>query len=880
MGGQPASTEDLFQQILDTPRPARAIVLDVASGGDEELARRVMRLIDAYEREGEDHAERAPHLPPEHEPAPVRVGRYVIESMVAEGGMSVVYRARQEQPRRLIALKVIRPHLTSVGAMSRFTLETQVLGMLQDPCIAQIYDAGTAEAEFEDGRTELRSFLAMELVDGAPVTIHAKEQGLGVAACVGLVADICEAVHSAHQHGVIHRDLKPANILVTRSSRPKVLDFGAACLASELVSAVATSEAHIVVGTGPYLSPEHVCGDLREIDTRSDVYSLGVILYELLTGRTPFEVDGVPLPEAARRIRSGERTPILTAAPRIPRDLALVVERAMASSKLHRYQSAADFGADLRRFLRREPVLAHAPGTLYELRMLAVRRPRLLSLAGLALLAVMVAAVLAVYQASVATREARAKGAALADAAAARDEAEASADFLENILIAANPDQAGRDVRLRDLLDGAAGKIEGSFAGKPSSESRAREAIGRTYMGLGRLEEARVQLERAYELRRTSLGEEHPTTARCGMALAAALGVIGRSEESHALYAKALDVFRREYPDGNRLTIDAMLGLASVEKDRQNFPEALRLFREAVALARAGGGPLSGADMHAMATYADALHWTGSTPEAQALYDEIVGPMRASLGEDHPWTLQAQSGAAAVDANMGRLAEAEELYRAVYASRTRVLGPEHGDTLGAANNLAGVLLRAGRLDEARELYEQVIAGAEKTLGPDHRNTLKSRFNLAQVHVFAGRTVEARALLTSILAAQRATLGPAHVDIADSLQLLGGIAAMDDDQGEAESLFHEAIGMLTELLDPSHPFILKLRFQRGQCLDALARFTEAEEELVQAAQGLLARGPALAERARAAVEELAACYEAQGRHADAERARAMIVDAAR
>lgn len=868
--GEASTVERLFQQMLDTAPAERPRVLENATEGNSALYGRIMQLVGAYENSAVSVDTRASLLPPETETHPLRVGRYEILSVLAEGGVSIVYVARQQQPSRPIALKIIRSCFASPGMFRRFAMEAEVVGRLRHPGIAHVYDAGDATAEFCDGHTETRAFLAMELIDGLTLPAFARTRALGVTEIVRIMALVCDAVHAAHQQGVIHRDLKPANILVDSSGQPKVLDFGAACLTADLMSAAAISQVGVLIGTGPYLSPEHAAGDPGQIDTRSDVYSLGVILYELLSGKSPIDVAGVPIQEAARRILSTAAMPLSEASSALAGDLSLVVGMAIAKNKKDRYQSAAEFSADLRQFLARGPVTAHAPSAMYELRMFAARRKRLVVALGIGASLLCALTITAVYAANIARLEAREKAAALAEVTRSRDEAQAAATFLEGVLSAANPEEVGRDVLVRDLLDEAATLVNTKFSQQPASEARAREAIGRTYFGLGDLENALLQLKRAYALRRDTLGENDAITARCAMALGAVTGVMGESNQAAALYTQALAVFRQIYPPGHDAIISALSGLAGIESDRQNFASALELYREAISSARKRNDGLNSSDLRSIAAYAALLQWTGDSTAAQLEYNDVLPRMRKELGTDDPRTLEAESGAAAVALSLGKTTEAESLYRKVLQARTRVLGPDHGDTLGASNNLAMLLSRTGRNAEAEELFTQIIQNAERVLGPDHRNTLKSRFNLGQTVLFAGRLDEALKLFTDTLAAQRKGLGPRHVDIADTLQMLATINSRRGDTAAAAEQFREAIEMSSQLLSPQNQFVLQLRSERGACLTKLARFDEAKAELQLAVNGLRAAGSAQSAAAALAAERLAACQESQDRLENAAR----------
>ncbi|MFG0275763.1 MAG: serine/threonine protein kinase, partial [Phycisphaerales bacterium] len=380
---------------------------------------------------------------PTHARPPERIDRYEILSVIGEGGMGVVYRARQEKPAREVALKVIRAGVPTSEQLRRFELEADVLGRLKHPGIAQVYDAGTL-----DEGAGAQPYFAMELVDGQPLTKHAAARGLSVRDRLALFAKVCDAVQHAHGKGVIHRDLKPGNILVTPDGEPKVLDFGVARLTDADVQSV-TMQTDIgqLIGTVPYMSPEQVAGDPGDLDTRSDVYALGVVLYELLTDRLPYDLRQKMIAEAARIIQEEEPTSLSSVSRALRGDIETIVGTALAKEKDRRYASASAFAADLRRFLQDEPIAARPPSASYQLQKFARRNK--------ALVGGVVATFIALAGGLVGTTT-FALGEAQQRQAAdqARAEAERIAEFQAEQLSAIEPELMG--VRLRaSILDAA-----------------------------------------------------------------------------------------------------------------------------------------------------------------------------------------------------------------------------------------------------------------------------------------------------------------------------------------------------------------------------------------------------------------------------------------
>ena len=448
-----------------------------------------------------------------------RIGQYTIRGIIGEGGMGVVYEAEQESPRRTVALKVIRPEFATPAALRRFRHEAQALGRLQHEGIARILEAGRAADT---------PFFAMELIRGMPVLEYAAARAPDTRGKLELVARIAEAVHHAHQKGVIHRDLKPANILVDESGRPKVLDFGIARVLEEAgPGATLQTSAGQLIGTVSSMSPEQAAGDPGAIDTRTDVYALGLILYELLAGRRPFDLSETTLQESLRVIREEEPARLGAVDRRFKGDIETIAAHALEKDRERRYQSAAELAADLRRAMAHEPIHARPATTVYQLRKFARRNRALVAGAASAVLALLVGLV----GVTIALRHAIA---AREDEARARRVAEAVNLYLnDDLLSAVSPYEMGKDVTMRQVLDDAAAHIAGRFDQEPVVEAEIRSTLGKTYWQLGELDRAEPQLVRALELRRML-----PDTP--GEELAESLTRLGHLYRNRGEFAKAV----------------------------------------------------------------------------------------------------------------------------------------------------------------------------------------------------------------------------------------------------------------------------------------------------------------------------------------------------
>jgi tetratricopeptide (TPR) repeat protein len=617
---------------------------------------------------------------------PARIGRYRIIRLLGEGGMGTVYEAEQDQPRRIVALKAIKISLAGPDLLRRFEQESEALARLHHPGIAQVYEAGTA-----DSGSGVQPFFAMEFIAGGePLTLYAEAHHLNTPQRLELMAEVCDAVQYAHQRGIIHRDLKPANIPVDEHGRPKILDFGVARVTDSDTQATRQTDLGQLIGTLAYMSPEQALADPLELDTRSDVYALGVILYELLAGKLPYTLSP-KLHEAISTIREQDPAALGSVNRLYRGDIETVVAKAMEKDKARRYASAAGLAADLRRYLKDEPIMARPAGASYQLYKFA-RRNRALVAGVAAVFVVLVAGVV------VSTREAvRARAAerrANSEAAAAK----AINDFLANDLLAqadagkqagpnSNPDP---DLKVRTVLDRAAAKIAGKFNQQPEVEASIRETIGETYQSLGVYPEARKQLERALELRRKVLGVEDPQTLRTARYLGVVAMDQGKYAEAESIYSQTLEIERRVLGPEHPGMLESMTDLALDYMQEGKNAQAEALDSKTLDIERRVLGPEHPVTLLSMNNLANDYNSEGKNAQAEALASQTLDIERRVLGPEHPHTLLTMATLAIVYSSEGKYAQAEALDSQTLEIRRRVLGPEHSDTLSSMNNLANV----------------------------------------------------------------------------------------------------------------------------------------------------------------------------------------------
>jgi serine/threonine protein kinase/tetratricopeptide (TPR) repeat protein len=688
-------------------------------------------------------------LGPDEEPAPatpaVRIGPYTLLEKLGEGGMGTVWVAEQTKPvRRHVALKVIKVGMDSQQILQRFEAERQALALMNHPNIATVLDAGTSEAGLP--------YFVMELVKGVPITKYCDDRKASVLERLRLFVAVCHAIQHAHQKGVLHRDIKPANVLVSTEEAepvPKVIDFGVAkALHKRLTERPMFTEVGQLVGTLEYMSPEQADQGTWDIDTRADVYALGVLLYVLLVGGTPLDADtlrSAPLSETLRRIREvdpeqpsarltrsgaslGGLSGLRSSDParllrEVKGELDWIVMKALEKDRTRRYEAASALARDVERYLQHEPVEACPPTRRYRLGKF-LRRHRLEAVtaaAGMALL--VVAAAVSTWQAVRATR--------------AEKTAAAVSEFLRNDLLgqsdlANQPGEGpGRDpdVTVRTLLDRAALRIEGKFRQEPLTEAAIRLTIGKAYRALGHYPEGQRQLERSVELYAAQLGANHPATLDSKSNLAYLYGAQGRYDRAEPLSEEVVKGrtarLGADHPD----TLTSKNNLAQQYRAQKKFERAEPLYLEVVRADTATLGADHRETLRAQTNLAALYRDQTRYDLAEPLYEEVVQAQTQKLGADHPDTLVSKNGLAAVYKAEGRYDEAEALFQEVVGARTAMLGADHPDTLTTKNNLALLYLARKRYDLAEPLLREVVEGSRRKLGPTHPDTLQRERNL-------------------------------------------------------------------------------------------------------------------------------------------------------
>ncbi|MBK8270236.1 MAG: serine/threonine protein kinase [Planctomycetes bacterium] len=544
--------EAIFNDLLGISKEARAAAIEQRCGSDGALRSLVEHLL-ASDESGMGDFLRMPVFVSadsfssnETTGSTQSIGDYEIIRRIGEGGMGVVYEARQANPRRTVALKVLRSALPSSETVSRFRHEAHILAKLRHPGIAHIYEAAVAQVDLGGGIQASQPYFAMEMVEGRPLRAFAEEGKFDIRQRLELMILVCEAVQHAHEKGIIHRDLKSENILVEPSGRPRILDFGVArLLASNEEPQTLHTRAGEIIGTLAYMSPEQAGGDSLMVDTRSDIYALGVILYDLLTGRLPHNVSGMALGEAARQICEVESKAPSFHNLRLRGEVDWIVMKCLEKDRARRYHSAIALAEDIQRYLRNEPVLAGAPTRLYRFGKL-VRRNRGIFAAGTAIFALMLVAVIGTRYGLIEAREQRDLALeARADAEREEKNARAVTQFLTRDLLGSidqNLPPQDRDEKISDVLARAETKLDsGVLANEPETEVAIHEVIGHLQFQLGRLDEAERHSRAALYLYRKLVEPDHPKIVEALLNLGEVMHTRGELLESEALFREAIE---------------------------------------------------------------------------------------------------------------------------------------------------------------------------------------------------------------------------------------------------------------------------------------------------------------------------------------------------
>jgi tetratricopeptide (TPR) repeat protein len=819
-----AQAESIIGDVLSLPDDARDKAAEAACGTDAELLRRVRSLLSAATMAEGFMSDATAEQPPlnavamSEKPGTI-IGRYKLLQQIGEGGFGVVFMAEQEKPvRRTVALKVIKLGMDTREVVARFEAERQALAMMDHPNIAKVLDAGATDTG--------RPYFVMELVRGSSITDYCDKHRMPTAGRVALIAQVCRAVQHAHSKGIIHRDLKPSNVLVTVADDkpiPKVIDFGIAkATQARLTDRTLFTAFRQMLGTPQYMSPEQADSDGSDVDTRTDVYSLGVLLYELLVGTTPFDARALRsaaydamrriireteparpstklngLGETAAMVATARSTDVKRLGQTVRGELDWIVMKSLEKDRSRRYETAAAFADDLNRYLSGDAVLAGPASGSYRLKKFVHRYRGGLIIATAAML--LIAAGLAGTTWGL-LREARqrrvaedAQKIAVAQREAAeaqRQNAQAVIAFLTDDLLAkANPELA-RDHKLSDtlvkaLIEPALATIDKRFQGRPAVRAAIQSTLGATLITLGRNDLAEQQCKAAWDYNKTARGNDAPETLDALLNYAMAMDRSGRHADAEPLLKQCWEDNRRVRGENEARTLDVLNDYATCLEELNRHTEAEPLMRQA------------------------------------------LDRLQKSLGDNDPKTLAALENLGYVMLGMGRLHDAEIMFKKSWEGFARAEGADHPKTVQTLANYAVALGEQNRYEEALPLVKQAWESDQRVLGDEHPETLRALNTYGAALTHCKHVAEALLMLQQGLETSRKTLGADNPLTLAFMANVGGRLYEMNRYSDAEPLLSECWQRTRRVLGETHSFTLAALFNYGQTLECLGRFSEAD-----------------------------------------------------
>lgn len=821
--------KEVFAAALECHPGQRAAFLDEVCAQDAALRAEVESLLSAHANPVDLSNSPWPDPFVETSLEGQTIGPYRLIKKLGEGGMGQVWLSEQTSPvRRQVALKLIRGSIIHSALLQRFQAERQSLAIMEHPAIAKVFDAGTTP--------QGQPYFVMEYVEGLPITNYCDQKKLSVRERLRLFIQVCDGIQHAHQKAIIHRDIKPANILVVEvdgKPTPRIIDFG---LAKAMVPAAAGetlfTQVGAILGTPGYTSPEQADPAIQDIDTRTDVYSLGVVLYELLTGTLPFDPETFkkqsfdkilhrlrdedpPIPSAraskeskassSHAERRGTSPQQLTT--QLRGDLDWITMKALERDRDRRYGTPSELAADIERHLENRPVIACPASAGYRLKKY-LRRNRVAVGVGAGTLALLIAfTVVQAIQLRRTTRE--------------RDRANRVTDFMKNMFTVSDPSEArGNSITAREILDKSSKEIESGLSQDPLLQAQMMDIMGEVYLNLGLYPKAQSLFEQAVRIHREHLGLRSRETLDSMNKLVWVFLEQGQFEKAEKLERETLALRRELFGPEDRDTLDSQMNLANALFGEGRYAESAQVDQEALAIRRRVL-PEDHSTLSEMSNLGVTLAAMGRYREADDVYTQALAIMNRTLGPEHPETIKAISNLADNYDKEGRLAESEEITRRTLDIRRRILGPDHPDTLQNAGDVGTLLYEQGRYAEAEKMHRETLANQKRITGPEHPNTLLTMDNLANDLAALHRYPEAEQLSRETWALRQRILGLEHPDTLLSAVHLAVVYRLEGHYAQAERLTRSALVSQRKVLGDAH----------GNCASS-----EYDLALIAAAQG--------------------------------------------
>lgn len=895
----------LFRRSSELPREQRLAYLDEHCKGDDELHAEVASLLEHRLTDDrflessllgtEFHVSKLENAVSPHLQVGQRIGRYRIYDTIASGGMATVYRARQDTPERTVALKVMRSGIAPGDSLRRFRDEAKILARLHHPGVAQIYDVGTHRVD--GSALHEVHYLAMEYVAGAShLTAYAEAAELDLRTRLSLFVSICDAVNHGHQRGIIHRDLKPSNILVDSNGNPKVIDFGVArVLNTDLTTLTVRTKLGELVGTLQYMSPEQCDADPHAIDIRSDVYSLGVVLYELLTGALPYDVPSRQIYKATQVIKEAPPRRPSSLRQRITGDVETILLTALAKDPASRYQSAVDLRGDIHRYLHHRTIHARPPSFSYHLAKFVCRHRASTVLGGLLLLT-LVAGISGITL-------------SLFEARAQRDTARDVVEFLDGMLAKPYELDDGQQATVVDMLRRASQDLGDSFTGQPEVQVILRRTLGRSFGAVSLYSEARREIESALKMARKVHGHEDSRVVELLVDLAGSHHDLSDLDGAEARLKEALAMQNRRFEANSPEIARTQNYLGLVYLDQGRFQEAGRALEHALDVRRRSLDPDDSSIAQSLFNLAVARQMMGDPESAEPFLLEAIEihtsrGARASISNCRRFLGQIYSDLGKLDKAAAEVLRALAIYEETHSENhpsiaaslwtlgdiflgkgeperaeahldravgiyAESLGPRHMYTLRTRKKLADSVQLQSKLDEAETLLRRLEEDVRQELGDAHPLAAATLTALAHALHGQGNLTEAARVCAEALSIVRAHPDQRNYRDLALLNILAMIRRESGDPQEALRLIDKALAMHPDLT-PNGSYELHLRITQGHTLADLERLDEAKACLLAVCTvAPETKNRQLLKRIRGAMQQLASIFDDAG---NAEKAR--------
>jgi tetratricopeptide (TPR) repeat protein len=727
-------------------------------------------------------------------------GDYELLSEIGRGGMGVVYLARQVSLNRRVALKMILAGRLADGAeVKRFRQEAGAAARLQHPNIVAVHEVGERDGQY---------YYCMDLVEGRSLADLVGQQPMPARQAARYMKIVADAVHYAHQHGTLHRDLKPKNILIDGRDQPRIIDFGLARCEQFDPHLTTTGQ---FVGTPAFMSPEQAQAKNQAVGPQCDVYSIGAVLYYLLTRRPPFTAESMA--ELLDLVRFREPVPPRTLNPSVPRDLETICLKCLEKDQGRRYHSAQDLSHELGRFSQGEPILARPPSLPGRVCRWCGRNRALSASIVMAVLVLVAVVVVGTWRAVARTEAAKSRQ---------------IARFLQDVLKGVGPSVAqGQDTKmLRAILDKTDERIGKELKGQPVVEAELRATIGDVYVQLGEYGKAEAMHREALRLAKQVYGPEHPEVASALENLGELLYRQGKATEAEALERQVLAMRIKTLGPSHPQVAMSLINLAEFLRAEGKLAAAEPVSRQALAASEKAFGANHEYTIAALNNLGCLLHDEGKLSEMEGIERQVLAACRKRLGDDHPDVATSLNNLAKCLADQGNMPEAETMFREALVLRKKLLGDAHPDVAQTLDSLAGTVQDRGNLAEAETMYRQALAIRKKTLGAEHPDVALSLNNLADLLEDENKLADAEAVQREALAMQRKLLGNEHPDVARSLCSLARQIRSQRKSPEPEVLLQEALAAQRKLLGNDHPAV-------ATSLEQLARVRRDQGKLDEA-----------------------------------------------